>query len=461
MSEEISEVDVPQNPSAPQQEPGAWSKFKKLLAKLPLDLIPLLVLFATVALVILYANDWKLWDGQRPLEVTNDAYVRADVTPLSTKVSGTVAKVFINDYESVKQGQLLVQLRDDDFIARADHAKYLYEQSLANEKALQHQIEVQTQRTENARLLVSVGREDLVRSGASVHAADASLTATKEELMQAVAQKQQNQERLMADQAVALRAAQERQRQEILFTELASTKQTVEQVVADDDRAKNVVAADRSEISRLQHSIDQRKADIEGKREDLKSAQAQSKQAELVISSRETELIGSQRQMDVLQAQLTEAKADTKARLAGWQEAKAELDYTRIVAPVDGVLSDRKVRAGQQVSAGTQVITLVSSVPWVIASFRETQMREVTVGDKAEVSVDALGGAVLTGTVQSLSPASEAQFALLPPDNPSGNFTKITQRLPVKIVFDKEQNKDQLSRIKPGMTVIAKIWTHD
>lgn len=458
MSEEISEVDVPPSPSAPPEEPGRWSKFKNL-AKLPLDLIPLLVLFATVALVILYANDWKLWDGQRPLESTNDAYVRADVTPLSTKVSGTVAKVFINDFDTVKRGQLLVQLRDDDFIARADRAKYLCEQSLANETALQHQIEVQTQRTENARLLVSVGQQELVRTGASVHAGEASLAAAREELMQATAQKQQNQERLQADQAVALRAAQERQRQEALFTELASTRQTIEQVVAEDDRSKSVVAADRSEITRLQHSVDQRKADIERQKQELKGAQAQSKQSQLEIRSRETELIAAQRQMDVLQAQLSEVKADTRARLAGWQEAKAELDYTKIVAPVDGVLSERKVRAGQQVSAGTQVITLVSSVPWVIASFRETQMRKVAVGDKAEVTVDALGGAVLKGTVQALSPASEAQFALLPPDNPSGNFTKITQRLPVKIVFDKDQ--DLIARIKPGMTVIAKIWTHD
>ena len=152
-----------------------------------------------------------------------------------------------------------------------------------------------------------------------------------------------------------------------------------------------------------------------------------------------------------------EAQSSAKARQAAWQEALVELDYTKIVAPVDGVLSERRVRAGQQVNAGTQVVTMVSSVPWVIASYRETQMRKIAVGEKAEVSVDALGGAVLKGSVQSLSPASEAQFALLPPDNPSGNFTKITQRVPIKIVFDPDQKL--VKRVKSGMTVIAKVWT--
>ncbi|MBN8900999.1 MAG: HlyD family secretion protein, partial [Rhodospirillales bacterium] len=185
---------------------------------------------------------------------------------------------------------------------------------------------------------------------------------------------------------------------------------------------------------------------------------ASTAQSRYALDSKKSALLTEQREKLVLSAQLQQAKADLESAQAAYREALVELDYTKIYAPVDGTLSERRVRAGQEVNAGTQVITIVSAIPWVIANYRETQMRHIAVGDKASVSVDALGGATLQGHVQSLSPASEAQFALLPPDNPSGNFTKITQRIPIKIVFEKDQNS--INRIKPGMTVITKVWTN-
>jgi membrane fusion protein, multidrug efflux system len=133
------------------------------------------------------------------------------------------------------------------------------------------------------------------------------------------------------------------------------------------------------------------------------------------------------------------------------------LDYTYIRAPVDGVISERKVRAGQMVSPGTQAVTLVSAVPWVIANYREIQLSHVFVGNRAEVTVDGIPGVTFKGHVDTISPASEAQFALLPPENASGNFTKISQRIPVKITFDPEQA--ELVRMRPGMSVIARVWT--
>jgi membrane fusion protein (multidrug efflux system) len=439
-------------------KPVLKTRIKQLVSRVPQDLTPLIALTATVFLVILFATDWKLWDGLLPSETTNDAYVRADVTPLSTKVSGTVARVLIDDFDQVKKGQLLVELRNDDFIARANEAESLYKQATENISTVNNQIAVQTQRIESARLSTLIGGEDINRATASVGATVASLRAAKASLEEARDQKAQSEARLKADQAVELRALQEKQRQVDLFAYKASTQQTIEQVVADYDRQKSLVEADQSEISRLSNLITERSADITKLEEDLKSSRAQDVQAKEQLSSRNAELVAERRQMDVLTDQLKEAKSLANARLAAWQEAKVELDYTRIVAPVDGVLSERRVRAGQQVNAGTQVVTIVSSTPWVIASYRETQMRKMAVGDKAEVSVDALGGSVLKGVVQSLSPASEAQFALLPPDNPSGNFTKITQRLPIKIIFN--ENQKLVQRLKSGMTVIVKVWVH-
>jgi membrane fusion protein (multidrug efflux system) len=456
MTDESNQVQEPI--SLPPPKTGWSARFKRFGSWVPRDLIPIIALAATIFLVILFANDWKFWDGIGPSETTNDAYVRADITPLSTKVSGTVSKVLIQDFDQVKKGQVLVELRNDDFIARANQAESLYDQAVENINTVSNQIAVQTQHIESARLSTLIGGEDINRATASVGATAAALRAAKVSLEEARDQKAQGQARLKADQAVELRALQEKQRQLELFADKASTQQTVEQVVADYDRQKALVEADKSDVSRLNNAIAARAADIAKIEEDLKSTNSANTQSRQQLSSRDAQLIAERRQMDVLTDQLKEARSAAKAKLAAWQEAKVELDYTRIIAPVDGILSERRVRAGQQVNAGTQVVTIVSSVPWIIASYRETQLRKITVGDKAEVSVDALGSAVLKATVQSLSPATEAQFALLPPDNPSGNFTKITQRLPIKIVFNADQKLVQ--RVKPGMTVIVKVFAH-
>lgn len=437
---------------------GTTNGVRRIFTKIPSDLIPLLVLFVTVFLVILYAYDWKLWDGMNAVETTNDAYIRSDVTPLSTKVSGTVAEVLIDDYQAVKKGQLLFRLRDDDYRARVERTKAQCDRALATIKTIEHQLAVQDSKIQGAGYLQSASVQDVDRQSATAESESALVSAAESAREEAQAQKVQAQEKLNADEALLLRASQEKARQEELFNDDAATRQTVEQVVADHDRARALVAADKAEILRLDRLVDQRKHEVKRQREQFAAARASTAQSRYALDSKKSALLTEQREKLVLSAQLQQAKADLESAQAAYREALVELDYTKIYAPVDGTLSERRVRAGQEVNAGTQVITIVSAIPWVIANYRETQMRHVAVGDKASVSVDALGGTTLQGHVQSLSPASEAQFALLPPDNPSGNFTKITQRIPIKIVFEKDQNS--INRIKPGMTVITKVWTN-
>src|SRR5580658_4728810 len=182
----MSEANI--STETPKTKSGKKDKWRQLVKKMPADLVPLLVLTATIFLVILFANDWKLWDGLLPFEETNDAYVRADVTPLSTKVSGTVARVLINDFDQVKKGQLLVELRNDDFIARANQAESLYKQALENVNTVGKQIAVQTQRIETARLSTSISTEDITRATASVSGTGASLQAARSNLEEARAE---------------------------------------------------------------------------------------------------------------------------------------------------------------------------------------------------------------------------------------------------------------------------------
>ena len=160
----------------------------------------------------------------------------------------------------------------------------------------------------------------------------------------------------------------------------------------------------------------------------------------------------------MIQGQIAQQQANLAVARAGLDLARINLGYTRIVAPTDGMVSRRLALEGQLVSAGTQVISLVA-LPriWVIANYRETQMTNIRMGQEAEVTVDAFPGVVLQGRVDSWSPASGAQFSLLPPDNATGNFTKVVQRIPVKITLDLS---DPVARLlRPGMSVTATIRT--
>jgi len=182
------------------------------------------------------------------------------------------------------------------------------------------------------------------------------------------------------------------------------------------------------------------------------------KHTEATLALNQAQLAQQRQQLKVLDSQEQQANAALKAQQAARDLAKIALGYTRITAPVDGMVSERQVRPGQYVSVGTQVISLVP-LPnvWVVANYKETQMTRIRLGQPARATVDAFPGVVLRGHVDSWSPASGAQFSLLPPDNATGNFTKVVQRIPVKIVLDRDSSLGDL--LRPGMSVIATIDT--
>jgi membrane fusion protein (multidrug efflux system) len=148
--------------------------------------------------------------------------------------------------------------------------------------------------------------------------------------------------------------------------------------------------------------------------------------------------------------------AELHAKEAALTLAKVDLGYAKITAPADGSVGERQVRPGQLVSPGTQVIPFVSNMKWVQANYRETQLTNVKVGDPAEVRIDEYPGKVFHGNVVEIAPASGSQFALLPPDNATGNFTKVVQRVPVKIALE---DSNQATILRPGLSVVATVRT--
>lgn len=393
-------------------------------------LVPAAILLMSAGILLLITGNWNRWVGDRTSQSTDDAYVRADLTPLSTKVAGLVATVAVADYQPVRAGDLLVQLRDDDFRAHVQQAEAAVrsgKDALVNN---QRQKELQDARIAQADEGVRSAEADIAAAQAGIEAAQSAIGNAHSGID--------------ATKADVERTRLERRRQEALFATESTTRQKLEQVVADEERARAQLASRQDDLNTATAQLASRQADLARARAHLGSAKS--------------ELEAQKRQRAVLDSQELLLHADLDAKKAALALAQIDLGYTRITAPESGFVSERKVRPGQLVSQGTQVISLVQRDVWVQANYKETQVRHMHAGDPATIRVDAFPGVVLKGKVDRVAPASGSQFALLPPDNATGNFTKIVQRVPVKIVLDSGQAT--VARLRPGLSVVARVRTN-
>jgi len=361
---------------------------------------PLIVLLLAIAIVVTITRNWNGWEGGRVDQVTNDACVRGDLTPLSTKVPGLVREVNVNDYQQVHKGDVLVQLDDDDYKAQVAQAAAGVEAAKAALENNRRQRELQDAKIERALAGIDQAKAQITAAQAGKEAVQADVTRTR----------------------------LERARQEALLKTNSTTEQTVEKAAADEERYSAQYAS--------------READLA--------------QAHTLLRSNEAAAEAERRGKAVLESQDMQLVADLHAKEAALAVAQVNLGYTQISAPADGTVGERQVRAGQLVSPGTQVMAFVENIRWVAANFRETQLTNIKVGDPAEVRVDTYPGQVFKGRVLEIAPASGSQFALLPPDNATGNFTKVVQRVPVKIVLD---DSALASKLRPGLSAEVTVRT--
>lgn len=335
----------------------------------------LLIIAGAAALLLgLAAYSVYWWQDGQFLVSTDDAYIDADSTIVSPKISGYIAAVAVQDNQPVRAGQLLARIDDRD-----------YRTALASAEA----------------------------SVAAEQAAIDDLTQQTGEQQLAVAQAQAT---VAADQAALTFATQNFQRYQTLSRSGAGTLQSAQQ-------ATSTIRQDQAALSR------------------------------------DTEAVAvARKQIDVLGAQRAQAQAMLQQQQAAAQQARLNLGYTIITAAEDGTIGDRTLRVGQYVQAGTQLMAVVPlQAVYVTANYKETQLTGVRAGEKVTISVDTFPDAAVHGVVDSIAPASGDEFALLPPDNATGNFTKIVQRVPVKIRIDPYD--PLIGRLRPGMSVEPVIDT--
>jgi membrane fusion protein (multidrug efflux system) len=420
-------------------------------------LVPIVVLLLAAGILFGITGGWNRFVGGGSTQRTDDAFLRADITPLSTRVSGTVAQVAVSDYQHVKAGDLLVQLKDDDFraqVAQAQAGVAAAQAALLNNAK---QKELQNARILQAQAGTGAASADIAQSRAAINGAEADVANAQAAVEAAQAKIPDAEAAVAAAQADAERTRLERQRQEALVEMGSATKQKLEQVVADQERFAAILDSRKAELAQARAYLESRRADVSKTHAGVASRQAERLRALAQSSGKSAEVEAQIKQRAVLDAQEQQLLADLQAKEGAVLVAQTNLEYTRIVAPTDGIVGERKVRIGQLVSPGTQVISLVDNTIWVQANYEETQLTNVSKGDGAEITVDTFPGVTLRGHVEEIAPASGSQFALLPPDNATGNYTKIVQRIPVKIVLD--PGPELAERLRPGMSVITKITT--
>jgi membrane fusion protein (multidrug efflux system) len=356
--------------------------------------IPLTILVVAALLFLLINGRWTSWLGGRAEQETDDAYVQADMTPLSTRVSGTVRKMKVNDFDSVKASQVLVEIDDDEYRAIVEEAKAALAASQAALEDNQAAKRIQEAKIQAAEAMVA-------EAEAAVSTARAGVDSTQPEVE---------------------RTALERKRQEALLASKATTLQQVQSAVAEAEHDSALLASRQSDLARAQAALASSRVQIEAQKRELAA-----------LNSRDAVY-----------------RADIQAKRAAITVAEVNLGYTRIAAPANGEVGKRDVQEGQLVTPGMQLIELVRGDVWILANYLETQLTNIRKGDVADIKIDAFPGVVLHGKVAEIAPASGSQSALLPPDNATGNFTKVVQRIPVKIALD--PGHPLQGRLRPGMS---------
>jgi len=380
---------------------------------------------------------YAVWQRLSRVETTDDAQVDGAIYPLSPRVAGHVMKVNPHDQAAVKADEVLVQLDPRDFEVALAKARAELADAEATLASVRSDIPVLSVSTASA---LSGARSSVQDATVQVSWSEQALGAARARLKTAEANVR------VAD-ANASRAAQDVERYKALVARDDIPRQQYEKAVADLEAARASVDAQKAAVTEAQQNV-------LAAEESVEQARARVGQADATV---EGAMTGPQ-QVKSSEARAQAAAAKVAQKRAEVEQAELNLKYTTIAAPATGIVARRSVEVGQYVEPGQLLLDIVDlSHVWVVANFKETQLREMKVGQKADVEVDA-NGRSYAGHIASLAGASGSRFSLLPPENATGNYVKVVQRIPVIIEFDAGQNND--STLRPGMSVTPTVHIH-
>ncbi len=377
-------------------------------------------LFIIVAAIVVLVGIFFAWRYFSSYESTDDAEVDGHVMPISARISGYVSKVNVDDNQAVQAGAVVVEIDPRDYQVAVDQARANVADAQATAQALTINVPVTSVSTSS---VVSSSEADIANAQAGISAAQQQLDAAQAQLLQA--------------QANDVKAQNDLVRYKQLVDKQEISQQMYDQAVAAAAASAAGVAAAKASASAAAQQVTQARSRLVAAQASLRSSQT------------------GPNQVRSMQARANSADAIAQAKQAALEQAELNVGYTKILAPATGVVI-KNVEVGMNVQPGQQLATVIPLDDiWVTANFKETQLKNMRPGQRAEIKADS-NGRVYKAHVDSIAGSSGARLSLLPPENATGNYVKVVQRVPVKIVLDRGENSDHSLRI--GMSVEPKVF---
>lgn len=437
-------------------QPGRVEPRRKLYRR------PAFLIAAVIVLLIAAAVGIRYWLYARSHESTDDAFIDAHVTPVSPKVSGYVAKVHVVANQQVKKGDLLVEIDPRDYQAKLDQAKAALAAGEARLKEAQTGVEL-TRANSRANVQQASGTVQQARAGVEASRAQAAAERTRvtqagAAINSAQANQQQLQAQVNAAQAELERARADVARYQELYAKDEVSKQRLDQAIATARTAEAEAEGARQRAAAAASQVRESQAAQRTAAENARKAEAQIGAAQAQVNEAQGRLAAANtapQQIAASEAQAQTANASLEQLQAAVAQAELELSYTQLYAPDDGRVTNKSVEEGALVQSGQPLMAIVPGEVWVTANFKENQIGMMRPGQSVEITVDAYSDKVFKAHVDSIQAGTGARFSLLPPENATGNYVKVVQRVPVKIVFD--EPPDTAHMLAPGMSVVPEV----
>ena len=375
------------------------------------------------------------WLYASQFEETDDATLMGHVHPVSARVGGTIQDVLVNDNEYVHKGQVLAIIDPRDYQIALSQAE--------------HNLKIAQAQTQTAYTNIGYAQKQafaqMTQAHGSMGASESSITQAKQSVTEATAAVNQAQHHLQEQDAQYQKALNDYNRYQGANPEIVSAQQldAISTSFKTAEAAKNAASA----------ALNQAQARLAQAQSSVKNNVSKFTQSKGVLQSAQAQVS----QLDVVKSQYESTKATIDTAIDAVNQAKLNLAYTKIIAPSSGRVGRKSLEVGQRIQGGEPLMSIVDAQVWVVANYKETQLKRMRPGQPVEIHLDAFPDHVFSGTVDSFSPASGAQFALLPPENATGNFTKIVQRIPVKILMDAKKLSNYQNLLVPGMSTVVSV----
>ena len=430
--------------------------------KRPLYRRPAFLIAAALILIVGAILGVRYWLYSRSHESTDDAFIDGHVIQVSPKVSGYVVKLHVDSNQQVSKGDLLVEIDPRDFQAKLDQAKAALSAGEAHLKEARSGVALTAASTkasvQQAAASVQQARAGLAASQAQAAAERSRVSQAGATIDSSRANLQQTKAQLTAAEAELVRAQADVTRYQQLFGKDEVSRQQLDQAVAAARTAEAQVRAAQERVSAASAQVEEMQASHAAANETARKAQSQVGAAQAQVNEalgRLAQANTGPQQVAVSEAQAQTAGASIEQLQAAVAQAELDLSYTKIYAPETGRVTHKSVELGALVQVGQPLMAIVPGEVWVTANFKENQIGRIQPGQAVDINVDAFPDKVFKGRIDSIQAGTGAQFSLLPPENATGNYVKVVQRVPVKIVFVEPPDPKHL--LAPGMSVVPEV----